>query len=184
MSFFYRYYKEHPHKKLMWGVLLVFSCLMTLFLLDNFYPLNVNSQYLVNSDNVSRDKNYQRDFAQVVVDENNRPLRTFADSKGIWRYPITLEQVSPLYIEALLNYEDRWFWYHPGINPVAMLRALKLNVLNGRIVSGGSTISMQVARILHPHKRTLWGKSQQILRTLQLEWHLSKKDITRGAFKK
>lgn len=116
-------------------------------------------------------------FARVVVDENNRPLRTFADSKGIWRYPITLSEVSPLYIEALLNYEDRWFWYHPGVNPFSLLRALRQNIVNNRIVSGGSTLSMQVARILHPHERSIWGKAKQIFRTLQLEWHFEKEQI-------
>ncbi|MDN3637456.1 penicillin-binding protein 1C [Simiduia curdlanivorans] len=116
-------------------------------------------------------------FARTLVDESGRPLRAFADQKGIWRYPITLEQVSPRYVEALLAYEDRWFWHHPGINPVALARALVLNIQHDRIVSGGSTLSMQVARLLHPHSRTVMGKLQQILRTLQLEWHLSKTEI-------
>ncbi|NQZ12406.1 MAG: penicillin-binding protein 1C, partial [Algicola sp.] len=109
--------------------------------------------------------------------ESGRPLRAFADNNGVWRYQVALNEVSPLYIEALLNYEDRWFWSHPGINPIALLRAAYLNISNGRIVSGGSTISMQVARLLHPHSRTMGGKLKQILRTLQLEWHLSKEQI-------
>ncbi|MDO6720954.1 penicillin-binding protein 1C [Psychrosphaera sp. 1_MG-2023] len=137
--------------------------LMFVGMLDQLYPLN-----LPKNNNL---------FARVVVDENNRPLRTFADPNGIWRYPIELSDVSPLYIEALLTYEDRWFWLHPGINPFAVLRATYQNLTNGRIVSGGSTISMQVARILHPHNRSFTGKLQQVLRTLQLEWHLSKNQI-------
>ena len=51
--------------------------------------------------------------------EITRYLRRFADENGIWRYPVTMDQVSPLYLDALLNYEDRWFWKHPGINPFA-----------------------------------------------------------------
>ncbi|EAR60442.1 penicillin-binding protein [Oceanospirillum sp. MED92] len=105
------------------------------------------------------------------------PLRAFADEKGIWRYQVRLEQVSPLYIEALLNYEDRYFYQHPGVNPVSMLRAGWQWLTTGKIISGGSTITMQVARILHPHERTFIGKAQQVLRALQLEWRLDKQAI-------
>lgn len=55
--------------------------------------------------------------ARVVVASDGTPLWRFADSKGIWRYPVTPEEVAPAYLQALLTYEDRWFWYHPGINP-------------------------------------------------------------------
>ena len=116
-------------------------------------------------------------FARIVVDDSGRPLRAFADSSGVWRYPVTIENVSSLYIEALINYEDKWFWYHPGVNPLSLLRATWQNLSSGKIVSGGSTLSMQVARLLHPHARSLLGKSQQLLRTLQLEWRLSKAEI-------
>ncbi|HEY5971103.1 MAG TPA: penicillin-binding protein 1C, partial [Pseudoxanthomonas sp.] len=95
------------------------------------------------------------------------------------RYPATPESVSPLYLQALLNYEDRWFWKHPGINPWALLRAGGQWLRGGRIVSGGSTLTMQVARILDPHTRTPWGKAKQLLRALQLEAHLSKHEILR-----
>ncbi|WP_395858819.1 peptidoglycan glycosyltransferase PbpC [Affinibrenneria salicis] len=114
---------------------------------------------------------------RVVVAQDGTPLWRFADDVGVWRYPVRLADVSPLYLQALLNYEDRWFYYHPGVNPVALIRAAGLNLLNGRIVSGGSTLSMQVARLLDPHPRTAGGKLRQIWRTLQLEWHLSKDDI-------
>lgn len=149
--------KSHPIFSLLLLILLIIS------LLDTTYQLNMPEKNNL--------------FARVVVDEHNRPLRTFADSNGIWRYPIKLSEVSPLYIEALINYEDRWFWHHPGVNPFSLLRAASQNLLNGRIVSGGSTLSMQVARILHPHDRSLWGKAKQIFRTLQLEWHLTKEQI-------
>ncbi|MDP2561355.1 penicillin-binding protein 1C [Psychrobium sp. 1_MG-2023] len=147
---------------LMLLIILVFNC-AGLKLLDVFYPLQLPEQ--------------QQQFARVVVDQHNIPLRTFADKDGIWRYPVTIDEVSPRYIQALLNYEDRWFWYHPGVNPFSILRAAKQNIVNGRIISGGSTLSMQVSRILYPHSRSLWGKTTQLLRTLQLEWHLEKRDI-------
>ncbi|CDG18476.1 peptidoglycan glycosyltransferase PbpC [Xenorhabdus doucetiae] len=116
-------------------------------------------------------------MARVVVGAEGSPLWRFADSEGIWRYPVTLDQVSPEYLQALLTYEDRWFYQHPGINPLALLRAAWQDLRAGKIVSGGSTISMQVARLIDPHPRTFTGKFKQIWRTLQLEWHYSKDDI-------
>lgn len=148
-------------KPLLWTTLIFISVLA---LLDKAYPLALPS---------AQDQH----FAQLVVDRQGQPLRAFADSNGVWRQAIRLEQVSEDYLQALLNYEDRWFWYHPGINPMALLRAAWLNRRCGCIVSGGSTLTMQVARRFHPHSRTVAGKLQQILRALQLEWHLSKTDI-------
>jgi len=116
-------------------------------------------------------------MAVTVVDREGSPLRVFPDDKGIWRYPVTLDEVSPLYIEALLAYEDRWFYRHPGVNPLAMARALADALRHGRIVSGGSTLTMQVARILHPHRRTIPGKIGQMLRAFQLERRLTKEEI-------
>jgi len=118
-----------------------------------------------------------RDTSTLVVARDGTPLRAFADRDGVWRYPATPDSVSPLYLDALLNYEDRWFWKHPGVNPWAMLRAGGQWLRRGRIVSGGSTLTMQVARILDPHSRTPWGKLKQLLRALQLEAHLSKREI-------
>ena len=115
--------------------------------------------------------------ARLVVDEKGIPLWRFADRDGIWRYPVTIEEVSPRYLEALIQYEDRWFWDHPGVNPFSVLRAAWQDLLAGKVISGGSTLTMQVARLLDPHSRTLGGKVRQLWRALQLEWHLSKAEI-------
>ncbi len=117
------------------------------------------------------------DQARVVLAEDGTPLWRFADAEGVWRYPVTPEQVAPAYLQALLSYEDRWFYQHPGVNPLALGRAAWQNLSGGRVVSGGSTLSMQVARLLDPHSRSLSGKLKQLWRTLQLEWHLSKTEI-------
>lgn len=117
------------------------------------------------------------DQARVVLAEDGTPLWRFADAEGVWRYPVTPEQVAPAYLQALLSYEDRWFYQHPGVNPLALGRAAWQNLRGGRVVSGGSTLSMQVARLLDPHSRSLSGKLKQLWRTLQLEWHLSKTEI-------
>ncbi len=119
----------------------------------------------------------QANPARVVVAADGAPLWRFADENGIWRYPVTLNDVSPRYLEALINYEDRWFWDHPGINPLSILRAAWQDLLNGKVISGGSTLTMQVARLLDPHPRTFGGKIRQVWRALQLEWHLSKDQI-------
>src|SRR5947209_5365444 len=89
--------------------------------------------------------------ATVVLARDGSPLRAFADDQGIWRYPISPEDVSPLYLQALLNYEDRWFWRHPGVNPVSLVRAIGQMAWYRKPISGGSTLTMQVARIIDPH---------------------------------
>ena len=117
------------------------------------------------------------DLARVVLAEDGTPLWRFADANGVWRYPVSTDQVSANYLDALLTYEDRWFFRHPGVNPLALGRAAWQNLTGGRVLSGGSTLSMQVARLLDPHERTLTGKVRQLWRTAQLEWHLSKDQI-------
>ncbi len=119
----------------------------------------------------------QAGFAVTVTDRHGRPLRRFADADGVWRWPVELEDVSPRYLQALISYEDRWFYRHPGINPFSLLRAFITNLRARKIISGGSTLSMQTARLIDPHPRTLAGKVRQMLRALQLEWHFSKDQI-------
>lgn len=118
-----------------------------------------------------------RDASTLVTAADGTPLRAFADRDGVWRYPADAGSVSPLYLQALLGYEDRAFYRHPGVNPWALLRAAGQWLRNGHVVSGGSTLTMQVARILDPHTRTPWGKLKQLLRALQLEAHLDKARI-------
>jgi penicillin-binding protein 1C len=113
----------------------------------------------------------------VVLARDGTPLRAFPDADGVWRYPVDPEDVSPLYIEALLTYEDRWFYRHPGVNPFALARALGQWIVHRHLVSGGSTLTMQVARILDGTPHDVGGKFRQMLRALQLEAHLSKREI-------
>lgn len=102
------------------------------------------------------------DLARVVLAEDGTPLWRFADANGVWRYPVATGEVSPYYLDALLTYEDRWFYQHPGVNPLALVRATWQNLTGARVVSGGSTLSMQVARLLDPHSRTLPGKLRHV----------------------
>jgi penicillin-binding protein 1C len=122
------------------------------------------------------------DAGLVVVAEDGLPLRTWPSRDGVWRYPVRPDEVSPYYLQALLGYEDRWFYYHPGVNPVAMLRAASQWIRSGRIVSGGSTLTMQVARMIdpvlrQPGSRKVGDKLRQMARAVQLELHYSKAEI-------
>ena len=121
------------------------------------------------------------DRGLVVTARDGTPLRTWASPDGVWRQPVTPEEVSPLYLQALLGYEDRGFYWHPGVNPWALARAGWQWLRSGRIVSGGSTLTMQVARIIEPpapnELRSLKAKLRQVLRALQLELRLSKRQI-------
>mgnify|MGYP005842210435 CR=1 FL=1 len=117
------------------------------------------------------------DFAVTVTAEDGTPLRSFADSRGVWRYPVSPADVSPRYLTALINYEDRFFHRHPGVNPWSLLRAFFQYARTGEPRTGGSTLSMQVARIFFPHDRTIPGKASQIFKALQLEYHFTKDEI-------
>ncbi len=118
--------------------------------------------------------------AQVVLARDGTPLRAFPDRAHIWRHPVRVAEVSPRYVEAVLAYEDRFFYWHPGVNPFALLRAAGQWLWHGHVVSGGSTLTMQVARMLEPEfytSRTLSGKLRQMVRAVQLELRLSKAEI-------
>ncbi len=120
--------------------------------------------------------------ACVVTDRSGAVLRAFPDDQGVWRYPVTEKEVSPLYIQALLAYEDRFFYHHPGINPLSIGRAGFQYLGHGKIVSGASTLSMQTARLLCPdmsgNQGSILGrKLLQMFRALQLETRFSKREI-------
>lgn len=117
------------------------------------------------------------DGAIMVLARDGTPLRAFANSQGVWRYPVKINDVSPRYIEALLGYEDRWFRWHPGVNPIAFIRAAMQLIWHGKLVSGASTITMQVARLIEPIPHSAVGKIRQVVRALQLELRLSKNEI-------
>jgi penicillin-binding protein 1C len=118
------------------------------------------------------------EFSTVVVDRNGQLLRPYATVDGRWRLPATVKDVDPRYLDLLIAYEDKRFRDHRGVDPLATARAAFQLATNGRIVSGGSTITMQVARLLEPRaERTLLAKLRQAVRAIQLERVLSKDEI-------
>ena len=118
------------------------------------------------------------EVSTLVLDRNGKLLRAYLTSEGRWRLPATRDQVDPRYLDALLTYEDKRFYHHRGVDPLAMTRAAFQLVTHGRIVSGGSTLTMQVARLLEPRQeRSLDAKLRQAVRALQREQALSKDEI-------
>jgi penicillin-binding protein 1C len=135
--------------------------LMLLFIgWDAAFPLDTHLQY-----------------ARTLVARDGTLLAAFLSPDDKWRMHTPQAAVSPLLVEVILDKEDRAFYWHPGINPLAVGRALWQNLTTGRRVSGASTLSMQCVRMLHPKPRTWRSKLLEALHALQLEWHHSKADI-------
>lgn len=113
-----------------------------------------------------------------VLDRHERLLRAFTTQDGRWRLPVAIGGVDPGYVALLLAYEDKRFHRHHGVDPMAILRALWQTAAHGRIVSGASTLSMQVARLMEPRgTRSLGAKLREALRALQIEARLDKRQI-------
>lgn len=113
-----------------------------------------------------------------VVDRQGALLRAFAAPDGRWRLTADIDTLDPQFLEMLIAYEDRRFWSHAGVDPLALLRAAWQLAANGRIVSGGSTLTMQLARLIEPREeRSFAAKFRQIARALQIERRLSKREI-------
>jgi penicillin-binding protein 1C len=94
-----------------------------------------------------------------------------------WRMKTELEEISPLLRKTIIAKEDKYFYSHPGVNPLAVTRAFFKNLFRMKRTSGASTITMQVARALEPGKRNIWSKMREMFRAFQLEWKYSKNEI-------
>lgn len=112
--------------------------------------------------------------SRVVEYRDGTPAHVFLAEDGRWRMPLELDRVDPAYVASLLALEDSRFRSHPGVDPIALVRAAGTNALRGRRVSGASTLTMQLVRVLEPRPRTYASKFVEILRALQLELRLPK----------
>jgi penicillin-binding protein 1C len=117
------------------------------------------------------------DRSVVVADAQHEILRVFTTGDGKWRLPVRAEQVDQRYLALLRAYEDRRFAHHWGVEPLALLRAAGQWLAAGHIVSGGSTLTMQAARLLEPRPRGIRAKLRQIARALQLEERYDKGEV-------
>ncbi len=116
--------------------------------------------------------------SHVVLDRDGRLLRAYATAEGRWRLPATVKDVDPRFLKLLFAYEDKRFYEHDGVDVLALGRAAFQLVTQGHIVSGGSTLTMQVARLLEPREhRSFDAKLRQITRALELEHALNKQQI-------
>jgi penicillin-binding protein 1C len=120
-----------------------------------------------------------REISTTIVDRNGKLLRAYAMADGRWRLPVNAGTgVDPGYLKLLLAYEDRRFYSHGGVDPLALGRAAFQLVSRGHIVSGGSTITMQLARLMEPRReRSVYAKLRQVVRALQIERALNKDQI-------
>jgi penicillin-binding protein 1C len=136
------------------GVFLVF------ILLNALFPLRIDIRY-----------------STIITDKDSTVIHAFLTPDDKWRMYTRLDEITPQLRKAIVYKEDRFFYYHPGINPLAIVRAALNNVYTGHRTSGASTITMQVARLLQPKKRSYLNKILEMFRALQLEWHFSKNEI-------
>ena len=117
-----------------------------------------------------------REGSTTVVDRDGRLLRPFTLPDGRWRLPATTHDVDPRYLAMLIAYEDGRFYEHNGVDLRALLRAGAQWLMRGHVVSGGSTLPMQVARLIEPRpERTIAAKLRQIARALEIEREVGRK---------
>lgn len=138
----------------------VFILVVLFFLLNWIFPLPDKIEY-----------------STIITDNKGTVIHAFLTKDEQWRMKTTLEEISPLLRKTIIQKEDRHFYSHPGVNPVAMARAFFKNIFRGKRTSGASTITMQVARALEPKNRTYGNKLVEAFRALQLEMKYSKDEI-------
>jgi len=119
------------------------------------------------------------EVSTTIVDRNGKLLRAYAMADGRWRLPVDARAgVDPTYLKLLLAYEDRRFRSHAGVDPLALGRAAFQLLTRGHIVSGGSTITMQLARLMEPRReRSVYAKLRQMMRALEIERQMNKDQI-------
>ena len=145
-----------------WLLVAIFAIFISVLALHIFKPIPINK---VNN------------CSKVVFDKEGKLLYATTNSNGIWRFKTNLDKLDPLYLKMLINYEDKNFYRHFGVDFLALGRASLQYIKNGKVVSGGSTITMQLAKLLEPKKRTITAKIFEILRAFELEMFYTKEQI-------
>ena len=141
----------------LWVILLF---IIAAFALDAAFPFRPNVPY-----------------STQILAADGSVLHAFLSKDDKWRLQTEVAEITPLLRKTLVHKEDRFFNWHPGVNPLALGRAALRNLFTGRRTSGASTITMQVVRLLEPRERTYGSKLVEILRAVQLELHYSKTEI-------
>ncbi len=145
----------------LWAITAVNALMVALFLLVYVVPL----------------PDREPGWSTVVEYRDGRPAYVFLSPDEKWRLPIELSRIDPKYVAALVALEDKRFWSHHGVDPLAIVRAGWSDLTSGHRVSGGSTLSMQLARLLEPRARTVPNKLLDMFRALQLDLRRTKTEI-------
>jgi len=140
-----------------WIILGIFICFFLLNLLFPYQP--------------------KTDYSNIVIAADSTVIHAYLSSDEKWRMKTELSEITPLLRKAIIFKEDKYFYFHPGVNAIAIFRALFNNISQHKRTSGASTITMQVARLLNPKERTYLNKLIEVFRALQLELHYSKDEI-------
>ena len=119
---------------------------------------------------------FKVDYSFVLFDRDGHLMGAHIADDGQWRFPKT-DSVPEKFAKALMMFEDEHFYWHPGVNPLSLSRALWQNIKAGKVISGGSTITMQVIRLSRPCKRNAWNKMIEMVKALRLETIYSKDEI-------
>lgn len=144
-------------------VLAIAAGIILFFIADKLFPFPEEKLY--------------RAPATIVFDRDGAPLRVFLPSDQKYRFPVKLSELPPELERAIIASEDRHFYRHPGIDPFAFARASWSNLRARHVVSGASTIPMQIARMAQPRRRSLLAKAIESFRALQLTAHHSKREL-------
>jgi len=160
-SFIFQTRTMLPLRKLLLSIVLfIFIALPSLVVLHLCFPLEINIPY-----------------STIIEDKDGNVIHAFLTDDDKWRMKSEPSEISPLLKKTLIYKEDKYFYYHFGINPIAMARAMVMNTIRQKRTSGASTITMQVARMLQPKDRTYLNKVVEMFRALQLEWMFTKNEI-------
>ncbi len=119
----------------------------------------------------------QVEYSTIITDSKGEVVHAFLTKDEKWRMKTNLDEISPLLRKTIIEKEDQYFYYHPGVNLLAIGRAMTKNVFRLKRTSGASTITMQVARALEPKRRTYFNKLIEVFRAFELEWKYSKDEI-------
>jgi len=120
---------------------------------------------------------FREPYSTVLIDQKEELLSASIAPDGQWRFP-EIQEVPDKFATALVVYEDKRFWNHPGVDIFSLGRAFKQNIQSGRVVSGGSTLDMQVIRLSRKEKnRTVFEKIVESILATRLQWRYSKKEI-------
>lgn len=119
---------------------------------------------------------FKQPTSTIIEDANGNLLAASIATDGQWRFPEN-PAVPEKFKQCIIHFEDEYFGYHPGVNPVSVVRALWQNITSGKVKSGGSTITMQVIRLSRQQPRTILEKSYEMILATRLEISKSKNEI-------